>query len=87
MGFIKRIRYNDFFLRENVCACVFVSVHMCIYVCICIPVCLYVGGYIWGYVGGYMHMCGCQRTSLGVIPRNTIYFFDIVSLPGLKLIN
>lgn len=65
------------------CACMFVSVHMCIYVCICIPVCLCVGGTSGAMLGGYMHMCGCQRISLGVILRNTVYFFDIVSLLGL----
>ena len=57
---------------------------MCVHMYPCVPVCV---GYIWGYVRGYMHMCGCQRTTLGVILRNTMYFFDIVSLLGFKLTN
>lgn len=73
--------------REDVHACIFVSVHRCICGCIRTPVCLCVGGTSGAILGGYKHMCGCQRTILGVILRNTICFFDIVSLLSLKLTN
>lgn len=63
-----------------VCLSLCICVYMCAYVSLC--VCVW-GGTSGAMLGGYMHMCGCQRISLGVILRNTVYFFDIVSLLGL----
>lgn len=86
MGFIIKDKIQWFILmRERMC--MLVSLSLCICVCICIPVCLCVWVTSGAMLGGYTHMCGYQRTILGVILRNTVCFFDIVSLLGLKLTN